>query len=299
MVARQLLKPRVGSIAEDEVAALIRRLAFLNRPLTPDDIGADFVCVVAEERLEGQVGKKPVPMLYAGSWFLLSVKSGKAKVGLEKDSGHFEWFVNLDLPYFIAQVESEDELRVSIYHSLQHIAAIKNLPTNVQSVEFRCETSPHYKPRNYRMDHLDVIEISNSKAIAWLGPPLLEISRPQLLNQDFVEIASKLLQLVCNFHPSIRMRGRAGMNTGVMWETNKSIETPVKGYNVPALVKSTAEAVTEIEQILEMCQGTNNILEKVYFSSQPLFNFYKAMKRADEQGRDTITEDEVFNNKKE
>jgi len=50
MVGRQLLKPRVGSIAEDEVASLMRRLAFLNRPLMPDDIGADFVCAMAEER---------------------------------------------------------------------------------------------------------------------------------------------------------------------------------------------------------------------------------------------------------
>ena len=295
MVGRQLLKPRVGSIAEDEVASLIRRLAFVNRPLAPDDIGADFVCAVAEERLAGENPKKLIPMLYAGSWFLLSVKSGSAKVGLSRSAGHFEWFLELGLPFLIEQVEKEDDLRVTIYQTLQHIAAICKLPPNIQFVEFRCETSPHYVPRKYRMDRLDVIDFHNDKARAWLGPPLLDINRPQLLDSEFAKNAARLLQSVYDYHPSILRRSRAGSNTGVMWETNKSIETPVKTYGIRSLIKTTADAVSEIEQILEMAHGRNAVLEAVWRSSQPLFNFYKAMKRSEDQGRDTITSDEVFN----
>jgi hypothetical protein len=295
MPARQLLLPRIGSIAEDEVASLIRRIAFINRPLAPDDIGADFVCAVAEKRNAGKNPHRLMQMLYAGGWFLISVKSGDAAIGLERSSDHFDWFLKLELPFLVARVEPGAELKISIFHTLRHIAAISKLPSQVQSVEFRCENSPQYKPLNYRIDRLDVIEIQGEQAIAWLGPPLMVLTRQKLLDEQFRENAAKLLQSICSLHPSIHRYGRAGMEIGVMWETDKSITTPVKTYNMSQLVKTTKDVVDEIKIALDMERKRNDLIANIWQASQPLFNFYDAMNIAEIEGKPTIEASEIFN----
>lgn len=292
MPGRQQLKPRIGSIAEDEVSGLLRRLAFVNRPLTPDDIGADFICAVAKQK-SIKTKKRITPMLYAGSWFLISVKSGNAKVGLQRNKDHFNWFLNLEIPFFIAQVENDKDLRVTIYHTLQHIAPIKKLSKEIKTVEFKCETSPKYKPNNFRIDHFDVLETNDNVATAWLGPPLLNFNRSDLLDNTFCNTASQLLQYVCDFHPYVHRQGKAGMDTGIMWETNKSIALPVKSYNIPALIKTTSDTVYEIEDVIK--SDSAPLIKNIYQSSKPLFNFYRAMEKAKKEGNNTIKHEEVFN----
>lgn len=298
MVARQLLKPRIGSIAEDEVASLFRRIAFMNRPLQPDDVGADFVCSVAHAKEGKTKGKtksdKLMPMLYSGSWFLLSVKSGEAKVGLDRSSGHFEWFLNLEIPFFVVQVEDSEELEITVYHTLQQIAAVQKLPDTVSSVEFLCETSELYASRSYRIDQLDVIQVEKERAKTWLGPPLLRLKRKDLLDLSFSKLACDLLQKVCHLHTTVKHRGISGMDTGVMWETNSSIETPVKSYSIPSLVKSTRTTVEEIDQVMSS-MNQDELIQQIWLACNPLFNFYDVMRKMEEgESSITITSDEVF-----
>ncbi len=297
MVGRQLLRPRVGSICEDEVGSLLRRIAFVNRPLTPDDIGADFVCSVAEQLTINNDAEQLSPMLYSGSWFLVSVKSGDASIGLEKSARHFQWFLNLELPFFVAQVEKGTDLRVNIYHTLQQIYAVKNLPSTVKKLRFKCMTSPDYMPRNYRIDRKDVIEINNEVANAWLGPPLLELNRARLLNKDFTLKASRLLQNVCDIHPAIRSSALSGIDTGVMWETNTSLETPVRPYHLGSLVANTAKSVSELEEVLQHLR-TKPIIEDVWQASQPLFRFIRESNKLQCGERTTdIQYEEIFQKK--
>ena len=291
MVGRQLLNPRIGSIAEDEAAALIRRIAFLNRPLTPDDVGADFVGAVARAQ-DITRETRTSPMLYSGRWFLLSVKSGSAQIGLRRSAGHFDWFLNLEIPLLLAHVDSSDQIRVRVYHTLQHISAIKQLPETVESVEFRTEVSPNYRPRNFRMDRSDVIEVDGESAIAWLGPPLLDLTRPQLLDREFAGVTSSLLQTVCDTHPGVQRRGIAGMTTGIMWETNSSLDVPVRQISLVPLAKTTEDPLTEIEQALESHAGINDLMAAVFEHSRPLFRLFSILRTR--TGQINISAEDLF-----
>ncbi|MCB9141287.1 MAG: hypothetical protein H6646_03315 [Anaerolineales bacterium] len=287
MPARQLLGPRGGSIAEDEVAALIRRIAFSSRPLAPDDIGADFVCAVAHRRMAGKNPDRQVPMVYAGGWFLLSVKSGSAKVGLERSSGHFEWFERLEIPFLIAQVEDDQESRVTIFHTLQHIALIHNLDDSVETIEFRCEASPKYKPRNFNIDHSDLIEIDGSKAIAWLGPPLLELTRPALTAGDLGEKATYLLQKVCDFHTDTRQLALYGMTTNMLWNTNDVLDWIARGTDLTGVAHMTAKSMAEVQYVISSDPRWR--VPEIWERSKPLFRFLAALRKGP-----NITEAEVF-----
>ncbi len=293
MVGRQLLGPRSGSIAEDEVAALLRRMAFTNRPLNPDDIGADFVCSLAKRRNVAKDPHKLVPMVYAGEWFLVSVKSGNAKIGLEKELGHFDWFMDLEIPFLVAKVEPGDELWVSLYQTLPQIACIKNAPDTIKKVEFKTEVSHNYRPRTYYKDRLDVFELKGDTALAWLGPPVLRLNRQMVRDDSYLETATNLLEKICNFHPSVRSMGRSGLDTGVFTETNKSIETPVRSYDLVSLVLSTSEVMKEIEEGLKLTLRTSDKedLKAIWYHSQHLFGLYESVKLAIENGEIAEEED--------
>lgn len=272
MVGRQLLNPRIGSIAEDEVAGVIRRIAFLSRPLAPDDIGADFIGAVGSQEEGGGT-----PILYAGGWFLLSVKSGEAKIGLSRESGHFDWFLGLEIPLLVAHVPNSDDLEVEVYHTLQHSAALRNVLDDVDQVEFRCEASPLYQQDNFRIDRLDTIEVNDRKATAWLGPPLLRLSRATLRRNPFATTASSLLQETCNIHQEIRARSHVGLNTGVLWITNESIRAPVREYNLPAFVSMHREAIEELKTVLPTFANNNQALGKAIESASPLIESLLAL----------------------
>lgn len=286
MVGRQLLRPRIGSIAEDEVAGLIRNLAFVNRPMAPDDIGADFVCSIARKVMAGKNPEKPVPMLYSGNWFLLSIKSGKAEIGLDRESGHFEWFLELEIPLLVVQVEPDDELRITVYHTLQHIACIKNIPEEIDKIQFRCEAHPKYEANHIFMDRSDVLELKGDTAIAWLGPPLLDLTRATLRTDDIATVAVDLLTEICRYHPKIRRLGHAGEDAFIQLITNKSISIPTKSYDVVALVNSTSDVMDEVRDALSMiCTGdASDKMKLLWEHSQYLFGLYDSVRREQEKG---------------
>lgn len=290
MTARQLYAPRCGIVAEDEAAALIRRIAFIARPSNADDVGSDLIGTVAQRH------SKSKRFLTAGKSFLVSVKSGKAKIGLDRSKGHFDWFSSLDLPFFLAHVRTDDPLTVDLFLTMGHLQLMHSCPDTVQTIAFLTKTSEKWEPNNIHIDLSDIFSLShdNSHMDFYLGPPLLTLTRSNLRDSTKRDEVANTLDSACALYLGVRSRADSGQLTRLAWTTGGQVESAVRGLTLPGVFLQAEPILNDLRVILDPKKQNNDLLREVARSAQPLFRFADALKAMQAGELKLATAKEIF-----
>lgn len=223
MTARQLASTRNGYTCETMAEFALKAFAFTVGVDTSEDVGADFICTLFEEKEESSGGKSPKIFQYSRESFLVQVKtSNQKRVKFNHAGEGVVWLKNQTLPYFVLYVDINNgnfEL-YWISNCLLHIfEESQKTPQNNSFISLfkGClkKDPPEGNPIHW------ISETNKGNTQLWLGKPLLKWNLSEAHKPEWKKTAYAVLSRAIDLHKSSHEYAKNDMSFRCKWKTNQ------------------------------------------------------------------------------